>query len=171
MATAPTRSAPPPAAPPSVRDPQPGQQARSHPRLRGLADCTDRPDVLGMLSGGAPGSRVGSLCAAEPARAHGERAAPAAAAAAGPRRIRAGTRGESHSAPRSRPQRRLLPRSKATKGPPEPGVGGALKIRGGHLRVAARPSRAGSQSRRTWSRGSNALSGSSTAKCYRPTIG
>lgn len=172
MATAPTLPAPPPAAPPSAPDPQPGRRASLHPRLPVLADRTDRPGALGMLSRGAPGSRVGSLCAVEPAEAHGERAALAAAAAAGPRRIRAGTRGKSHAASPSRRQRRPLPRSRPAKGPPAAGVGGARKIGGGgHLRVAARPGRAGSRSRRAWSRGSSALSGSSTAKCCPPTTG
>lgn len=108
----------PPAAPPSAPDPQPGRRARSHPRLRGLADRTDRPGALGMLSRGAPGSRVGSQCSAEPAGAHRERAALAAAAAAGPWRIRAGTRGESHAASSSCWQRRSLQKGRETQGLP-----------------------------------------------------
>uniref|UniRef100_A0A8C0MP07 Vav guanine nucleotide exchange factor 3 n=2 Tax=Canis lupus familiaris TaxID=9615 RepID=A0A8C0MP07_CANLF len=60
-----------------------------------------------MLSRRAPGSRVGSLCAAaaaaaEPAGAHGERAG-LAAAAAGRRSSRAGTRAEPRAQPPSRP--------------------------------------------------------------------
>lgn len=71
-----------------------------------------------MLSRGAPGSRVRSQCSAEPAGAHRERAALAAAAAARPRRIRAGTRGESHAASPSRRQRRSLQKGRESQGLP-----------------------------------------------------
>ncbi|XP_057166402.1 guanine nucleotide exchange factor VAV3 isoform X2 [Ursus arctos] len=65
-----------------------------------------------MLSCRAPGSRVGSLCAAaaEPAGAHGERAGLAAAAAGRRRRSRAGTGPEPRAEPPTRRPRRPYPR-------------------------------------------------------------
>lgn len=92
--------------------PQAGAAALSH-RASGDSQTAARPaGALGMLSCRAPGSRVGSLCAAaaEPAGAHGERAGLAAAAAGRRRRSRAGTGPEPRAEPPTRRPRRPYPR-------------------------------------------------------------